>query len=105
MSIDRCDVIRSGRPGLAQIDEHPGAARLHGQDLVPVLTQAFRGLVGQFLAAEQELGCGPRRDTAQLITRLDVVQGAAEGRQIDALRVFFSAAAATTAGMEALRSS
>lgn len=72
---------------------------------MPVLAQAFRGLLRQLLAAEQEPGRGPRRDTAQLVARLDVVQGAAEGRQIDALRVFFSAVATTTAGMEALRSS
>lgn len=80
-------------------------ARVYGQDLVSVLKQTFRGLLGQFLAAEQEFRCAPPRNTAQLIARLDVVQGTAEGRQIDALRVFFSAAAATTAGMEALRSS
>lgn len=72
---------------------------------MPVLAQTFRGLLGQFLAAEQEFGGGPRRNTAQLVACLDVVQGAAEGRQIDTLRVFFSAAAATMAGMEALRSS
>lgn len=101
----RCGLIRSNRLELAQVYGYPAAERLHGQDLVPVLAQAVRGLMGQFLAAEQEFGCGPRRDAAQLVARLDVVQGAAEGRQIDALRVFFSATAATTAGMEALRSS
>ncbi len=72
---------------------------------MPVLAQALRSLLGQLLAAEQEFGGGPRRDSTQFVARLDVVQGAAKSRQIDALRVFFSAAAATTAGMEALRSS
>jgi hypothetical protein len=68
-----------------------------------VLPQARRGLARELLGVEQESDQLVRREAPQFIARLDVMQRAAVGGQIDCLSVFFSALA--TVGMEALRSS
>jgi hypothetical protein len=70
---------------------------------MPVLAQAGCRLLRELLGAEQESRRPARRDAPQFVARLDVMQRAAVGGQIDALSVFFSAVA--MAGMEALRSS
>lgn len=96
---------RFRRPGgLAHTHAHGLPLCLDEQHFVSVLVQAGRGLTGKLPAAEQEVRPPARRQAAQFVACLDVVERTAVGGQIDALSVFFSAAAAT-AGMEALRSS
>jgi BMFP domain-containing protein YqiC len=78
-----CGHVRLRAPIPAHGYVHGTPARLDAQDFMAVLPQARRGLARELLGVEQESDQLVRRDAPQFIARLDVMQRAAVGGQID----------------------